>query len=113
MVVGCLKIDFDEIKKFVKHPVDIVAYCDNLVPSWCRHVEPIVMNQRYYMAINIRGMLTIPFKQRMELVELLIRGVTVTGVMAHFIEIHEIIEACDRDKFIRVLEDYLKNEKEK
>lgn len=111
MIVGNLNLDYTEIKKFVNHPQDIVAYCDNTIPVWCKHITPIVMNQRYYMAIHIRDMLTLPFKVRSALVETLIKDVTITGVMSHFISIYDVLEACDKEKFTRVLEDFITNEK--
>lgn len=110
MVVGTLYLDYDVIKTFTSHPEDIVAYCDSTVPIWANHLDTIVKNQRYYMAIHIRNLLTLPFNDRQRMVEHLIKGITVSGVMTVFISITDIIEACDKKLLLRVLEEYIKDE---
>lgn len=109
MVVGTLDLNYDVIKTFTNHPEDIVAYCDSTVPIWANHIDAIVKNQRYYMAIHIRNLLTIPFKDRQRMIDYLIRGLTVSGVMTEFVSVTDIIEACDKKLLLRVLEEYIKD----
>ena len=110
MVIGTTELNFDIIKTFASHPEDLPAYCDNTVPLWARHLDTVIKNQRYYMAINIRNLLTIPFKERQRMIETLVRGVTIKGVVTEFVCITDIIEACDKDLLLRVLEEYSKDE---
>lgn len=110
MVIGTNSLNFDVIKTFVNHPEDIVAYCDNTVPLWAQHVDAIIKNQRYFMAINIRNMLTIPFRDRQRLIDYLTKGVTIKGVVTEFVCITDVVEACNKKQLLRVLEEYAKDE---
>lgn len=104
MIVGRTNLNYVELKRFVGKPQELVAYTENLVPVWARHVSAIVDNQRYYVAIHLRNVLTIPYKQRKELVDALIKGITITGVMSSFTSITEIVDACDKSMFIKMVE---------
>lgn len=104
MLVGSTDLNFAEIKKFVGRPLDIVAYATSLVPIWARHMDVLVNNQRYYLAINIRNMLSIPYKQRDELVKILTANIRIAGVITGFTPITELVDNCDKDKLIQMLE---------
>lgn len=110
MVVGDLKLNYDVIKTFLNHPEDIVAYCESCIPVWAQHIQQLKFNQRYYMAIHIRDLKNIPFRDRQALVEPLIKGITLVGVMSSFTSITDIIEACDKETLLRVVKEYLKDE---
>ncbi|MCM1219038.1 MAG: hypothetical protein NC548_31535 [Lachnospiraceae bacterium] len=66
------------------------------------------MNQRYFVAIHLRNVLSIPFKQRKEMVEALVDGISITGDMSCFISITDILDACDKQKLSKMLEMKLK-----
>lgn len=104
VLVGSTDLNFAEIKKFVGRPLDIVAYATSLVPIWARHMDVLVNNQRYYLAINIRNMLSIPYKQRDELVKILTANIRIAGVITGFTPITELVDNCDKDKLIQMLE---------
>lgn len=81
-----------------------MAYATSLVPIWARHMDVLVNNQRYYLAINIRNMLSIPYKQRDELVKILTDNIRIAGVITGFTPITELVDNCDKDKLIQMLE---------
>lgn len=111
MIVGRTNLNYAELKRFVGKPHELVAYTENLVPAWARHINEIVANQRYYVAIHLRNVLSIPYKQRKELVEALIEGVSITGVMSSFTSITELVDACDKSMLIKMIEVKINEEK--
>lgn len=112
MIVGTTNLNYDELKTYVNKPQELPAYCENLVPLWARHIEPIVLNQRYYVAINIRNMLSIPYKQRMEMLEPLLKGLTVKGVISSFTSIAEIINVCDKKALAHMVQLKMSDERQ-
>ena len=113
MIVGTTNLDYAELKRFAGRPHELVAYVDSLVPIWARHVTEIVMNQRYFVAIHLRNVLTIPYKQRRELVDELIKDVSITGLMTGFTSIEDIVKSCANEEFIKMIEVKYREEKKK
>ena len=109
MVIGTKDLNYDIIRTFVNHPEDLPSYSDSLVPIWAQHITAIINNQRYYTAIMVRNMLTIPFKERKLMVDYLIKGITLVGVVTDFVCIEDIIKACNEEELLRVLEEYAKD----
>lgn len=103
MIIGTTNIDYSIIKSFVGKPDDLVTYVENLVPTWARHVPSIVHNQRFYIAIHVRKVLTIPYKQRMELVNALIENINIQGIMSNFTAITDVINVCDKEALVEML----------
>lgn len=110
MIIGSTDIDYNNLRKFIGKPDELVVYVEESVPIWARHVQHIVDNQRFYVAIHLRGMLTIPYKPKMELVNALIDGIHINGVMSCFTEIKDIVDACDKTKLIALIEKRLNDE---
>ena len=103
MIVGTTNIDYSILKSFVGKPEDLVAYVESLVPTWARHIPAIVYNQRFYIAIHLRKVLTIPYKPRMELVNALVKDINIQGVMSNFTAITDIISVCDKTALVEML----------
>ena len=103
MVIGESKIDYDVLKSFIGRPAELVVYVESLVPKWARHVPSITYNQRFYVAIHLRAVLTIPYKQRMELVDALVDGISIHGIMSSFTPIEDIINVCNKDDLVEML----------
>jgi hypothetical protein len=109
MLVGTTKLNYKEIKSFAGHPQDIVAYCESIIPIWALHIPNIIMNQRYYVAIHIRDMLSLPFKVRKELVDVLVKDITIVGVMSSFTSITDLVASCNKDLLLQAVEEEIKN----
>lgn len=106
MIVGTTSIEFEDIRKFINKPNDLVEYVTTLVPTWARHIDCLVHNQRFYVAIHIRGMLTIPYKQRVEMTKALTSGIRIKGVISSFTSIYDIIDLCDKELLVEMLKGY-------
>lgn len=103
MLIGYTTVDYEALKKFVNNPDDIVTYVISQIPIWARHIDGICDNQRYYIALHLRKVLTIPYKQRTELVDALTRGIYLRGVCTNFVSITDIVNACDKESLIAML----------
>lgn len=103
MVVGTTNIDYEVLKKFIGRPQDLILYVENMVPSWARHINGITYNQRFYVAIHLRKVLTLPYKAKMELVNALIEGGTITGIINGFTPIMDIVDLCDKHSLAKML----------
>ncbi len=103
LIIGTAKLDFEALKDFEGRPSELVTYVESLVPTWARHIDGIVENQRFYTAIHLRKVLTLPYKPRMELVEALTDSIRVHGLISQFTPIDELVNNCDRDKLVLLL----------
>lgn len=111
MIVGTTSIDYEVLKSFIGRPQDLVVYVENLVPSWARHIKCLTHNQRFYVAIHLRGVLTIPYQVRMELVNALIEGISVRGIISSFTSITEIVDVCNKDALAQMVKQKINDEK--
>jgi hypothetical protein len=109
MIIGDAKIDYENLKRFVGRPDDLVTYAENQVPIWARHIKCLAQNQRFYIAIHLRGVLTISYKVRMELVNALVDGIIIKGVISTFTPINDIIDTCNKEALIAMIEQRIEN----
>lgn len=109
MLVGTTNIDYGTIKEFANQPEDLVRYVENHIPVWARHIPCLAHNQRFYVALHLRNVLTLPFKTRKEMTDALIDGINIRGLMSSFTSITDILDACDKDALLQML--YLEVEK--
>lgn len=103
MIVGTTDIDMQYIRQHVGDPDTIVKYACSLVPSWASHIQGIMDNQRYLVAVKLRNMLSIPYKVRESATSALIEGISLYGMVNDFVSITEIIDLCDKDKLAEAL----------
>lgn len=109
MVVGTTYIDYNKVSSFVGHPNQFVDWVDSLVPKWAQHIAGLKDNQRYYMAIHVRKVISIPYVQRMQLIEPLIDGIHVCGSVDGFISITDILSDCNKELLIAAIKDGVDN----
>lgn len=110
MIIGSSKLDINKIKSYIDNPSGIVAYSDSLVPIWARHIMPIVMNQRYYIAVQLRGSGSLSFKQKAPLLEELLKGCYITGDLIEFTDIHDLLHACNKETLTVLIKAGVNNE---
>lgn len=103
MIVGTTEVPIEELKVVVNGHSDIVEYAVGLVPTWARHVRGIVNNQRYYVAVLLRNITSIPYKVRQPLIEKLLNGIALTGLATNVCSITDIIEMCDKELLTEAL----------
>lgn len=105
MVVGTTYIDYNKINTFVGHPSQFKDWVDSLVPCWAKHIEGIIDNQRYYIAIHLRQVISIPYVQRMELINPLIENIKIKGSVDGFVAITDILALCDTKVLVEALKE--------
>lgn len=103
MLVAVIDIDTEFIKQHQMEPESIVRYAVSLVPSWAVHIRGIVDNQRYYVAVRVRNMLTIAYKTREAITNALIREISLYGMLNDFITLDELLDECDKTKLSEAL----------
>lgn len=102
--MGTLQLDYKRLKTFANNPDALISYVEDLVPIWARHIPGIVENQRYYVAVHLRNVLSLPYKTRMSMVEALTRDISLSGVMSGFTGITDIVDSCDKEMLARMIE---------
>lgn len=104
MIVGTTNMNYTDIGRYVNSPDGLVTYATSLVPTWAQHIPGIIDNQRYLVAIYVRKMLAIDFYTRKKMVDVLVNGIRVKGVINKFISIYDILDACDSKALLQMLE---------
>lgn len=104
MIVGTTNINNDELKSIVNNNEDIVDYAESLVPLWARHLRGVIHNQRYYVAVLLRNVTSIPYKTRRTHIDKLLDGIALSGVANNVCSVYDILDMCDKDKLIEALE---------
>ena len=111
MIVGSTKVNFDELRHYIGKPLELVAYAESLVPTWARHMKPLLGNQRYYLALHVRKMLTLSYQQRKVMTDALTNGIKLHGNLSEFVSITEIVQSCDLEVLSIMLRDYYERHK--
>lgn len=105
MIVGTKYINLEELAEHIKKGANLDIYCLSLVPKYLQHITPIVMNQKYVVALHIRKIESIPYKIRKEKCETLLSSIHLTGVPTQLIDMGDIMCRVDVDKIVRYIEE--------
>lgn len=111
MLVGTTAINYEELKEFAGKPKELVTYVCGLVPTWARNIPNIVANQRFYVALHIRKILTLPYQVRTDMVNALVEGINLSGVISNVVSITDIIDMCDKKALAEMLKLEIQNER--
>ena len=101
MIVGTKYVDMSELHRNCTDVMALREYCRLLVPRLFRHDTRIVDNQKYYVAMLVRNIRSIPFDRRKDLYEGLLHGVRVTGIINTIYDVEEAIGEVDMEKLAR------------
>ena len=101
MIVGTKYVDMAELRRNCADVMTLREYCRLSVPRLFRHDTRIVDNQKYYIAMLVRNIKSIPFDRRKDLYEGLLYGVHVTGVINTLYDVEEVIGEIDMEKLAR------------
>ena len=102
MIIYTRDLDFNKVCTIVNSHGNLVRYVENLVPTWARCFPHIVDNQRYYVAMQLRSILQVPFKVRKAYVEELCNGLSLRGLTTVCITVSEVLAVCNMDS-LRVM----------
>ena len=105
MVIGSTAFNYKELYKHLTDPDAVVRQAVNMVPIWLQFRNDIVNNQRYYVATLIRGCLTIPYKTRKSLMDALLDGISISGVVTSFTAFDDILKNVNKEELIHLLEE--------
>lgn len=105
MLIFTKDLDWELLKKHAGNPEKLVALVDSSIPAWAAHINNIHNNQRYYAAVYLRNVLSIPFKQRMEVVNKLTEDISVSGLTSYFVSVEELIDYCNKDSLVKALKE--------
>lgn len=110
MLIGTAEVDFETISSLRNNVNEIVSFVENSVPKWARNIPHIKDNQRYYVAIHVRNLLSMPYKERKSITDALINGIRISGVISAFTPIVDILNVCDKKALLEMIRSELNGE---
>lgn len=110
MLIGTSEIKTDALRGYIDNPSGLVAYVEDMVPVWARHIRCLAHNQRFYVAVHLRQVLSLPYKTRMSMANVLLEGIQLRGIMSSFTPITDILGVCDKEALIEMLKQEMQYE---
>ena len=102
MIVGSKNVNKSEIAKCVSSVSKLIDYSDSLVPEYLRYRKEILFNQRYIVALAIREMQSIPYNDRVILLDRFLRDTYITGVVDRIYDIEDLFDYVDKEEVERI-----------
>lgn len=102
MIVGSKNINKSELAKCVSSVSKLIDYSDSLVPEYLRYRKEILFNQRYVVALTIREMQSIPYNDRVMLLDRFLRDTYITGVVDRIYDIEDLFDCVDKEEVERI-----------
>ena len=102
MIVGSKNINKSELAKCVSSVSKLIDYSDSLVPEYLRYRKEILFNQRYVVALAIREMQSIPYNDRVMLLDRFLRDTYITGVVDRIYDIDDLFDYVDKEEVERI-----------
>lgn len=102
MIVGSKNINKSELAKCVSSVSKLIGYSDSLVPEYLRYRKEILFNQRYVVALAIREMQSIPYNDRVMLLDRFLRDTYITGVVDRIYDIEDLFDYVDKEEVERI-----------
>lgn len=103
MLIFTKNVNWGLLKRKVHNPEEAVDYVCGLVPKWAQHLQNIQNNQRYYAAVYMRNVYTLPYRERMTIVKALTDGISLTGLTSGFVALDEVIASCNKENLLGAL----------
>ena len=102
MIVGSKNVNKSELAKCVSSVSKLIDYSDSLVPEYLRYRKEILFNQRYVIALAIREMQSIPYSDRVMLLDRFLRDTYITGVVDRIYDIEDLFDYVDKEEVERI-----------
>lgn len=102
MIVGSKNINKSELAKCVSSVSKLIDYSDSLVPEYLRYRKEILFNQRYIVALAIREIQSIPYNDRIMLLDRFLRDTYITGVVDRIYDIEDLFDYIDKEEVERI-----------
>lgn len=97
MLVGTKVIPRDKLKEACKSKEDLEAFAISLVPRVLRHVDSVINNQKYLVAVEIRSLRGLLFLEKKHLTESILEGVYITGSINTLIDMEDLLISTNAD----------------
>lgn len=103
MIVGCREVDLKKLKSVYNVQESLDNYCISLVPKYVRHVKEIVDNQKYLVALYLRTLESIPFKEREYWSNYLTKDIHVTGLLNSIVDFKDLMLYTDVKQLVNFI----------
>lgn len=103
MIVGTRDIDRASLMRACSSIQAVEEFAINLVPLYLRHIDAIVNNQKYIVAIVLRDLKGVPYMTKKNLAENLLEGVVVKGTLSTVIDAEDLLTNIDMNKIFKEL----------
>ena len=103
MLIGTSKISHG-LEEHISSFEDFMNFARSLVPQEFRHNEALVHNQAYFNAMTLRKSQSISWDKKKDLIETVMKNISVSGYTDVVIDIEAIYDYVDKervDKFWR------------
>lgn len=90
MIVGKTSLDKVLLKKIYREPDKVGEYSNSLIPKEFRHLKEIQDNQIYLVCMTLRKIGITDYKVVHSTVNVLLRGVRITGYVDELVEVEEL-----------------------
>lgn len=106
MIIYIRDLDYKEVDALVNVPERLRKYARELVPEWAKCFPGIIDNQCFYVAIQVRSLLNIPYKVRKAAVDCLCENIALSGLTTECITVREVLAACNMESLRAILSNY-------
>lgn len=104
MIIGTKSVDDSSILLHMNGLEAMRKFSDSLVPRCLRHIEAIVYNQRYFIALRIRKLKGVAYDTRKFYSEGLVQDIYVTGTLNSIVDFQDILVRIDISKLTEMLD---------
>jgi hypothetical protein len=104
MFIGSYKIDIDYLKRIYRKPELVKEYSNSLIPKEFVHIKELRDNQLYYICMSLRKIGILDYKELNESINIILKGLRITGYADELIEVSVIYNLINKDKLDVYLE---------
>jgi hypothetical protein len=103
MIVGTRIVPLGRLNEASRSVQSLIEFSRELVPRPIRHIDAVVDNQRYLVAVTLRKVKSIPYSKKSELCDGLLEGVTVRGVVNEIYDFEDLLRSVNTKKLHKYL----------
>ena len=100
MLIGTSKISHG-LESHISSYEDFMEFARSLVPQEFRHNLALINNQAYFNAMTLRKSANVPWDKKKDIIEVVMRNITVSGYTDVIIDIESIYDYVDSNRVER------------
>lgn len=97
MMIGTSNLSYG-LEEHINSFEDFMEFAKSLVPQEFRHNDVLVNNQAYFNAMTLRKLNSVSWEAKKELIETVMKNITVSGYTDVVIEIEAIYDYVDMNR---------------